>query len=271
MPLLRARSGHGRQSPDSSWSTFSRHCDGVAQAPGRPRAGQGAVGSGADGGVGGGGDGGGGRLGPHRAVTEHRARHLRVAVAGLVACHPPVSRTARSATPWASTHPICAGQRSMPPAPAVRARAWSLADEHAPDHDIDARRPLVIDVDTAWSRSRRRGARRRHSSAGSVSACCAPSWITGSHRQPTSPFRATAEELNRCSARSCHRAKSSYLRHRHAAGRPAQPGPEVQRQVIKIWAESPAALPLSRLNAGRTKGGTFRDRFTILDAYADCR
>jgi Transposase DDE domain group 1 len=29
----------------------------------------------------------------------------------------------------------------------ARARAWSLAGEHAPDHDTDASRPLVIDVD----------------------------------------------------------------------------------------------------------------------------
>jgi hypothetical protein len=30
---------------------------------------------------------------------------------------------------------------------AARARAWSLAGEHAPDHGVDARRPLVVDVD----------------------------------------------------------------------------------------------------------------------------
>src|SRR3954453_4288424 len=29
----------------------------------------------------------------------------------------------------------------------ARARAWSLAGEHAPDHQTDASRPLVIDVD----------------------------------------------------------------------------------------------------------------------------
>jgi hypothetical protein len=29
----------------------------------------------------------------------------------------------------------------------ARARAWTLAGEHAPDHGIDARRPLVIDLD----------------------------------------------------------------------------------------------------------------------------
>jgi hypothetical protein len=29
----------------------------------------------------------------------------------------------------------------------ARARAWALAGKHAPDHDIDASRPLVIDVD----------------------------------------------------------------------------------------------------------------------------
>ena len=31
----------------------------------------------------------------------------------------------------------------------ARARAWVLAGEHAPDHGIDAGRPLVIDVDAA--------------------------------------------------------------------------------------------------------------------------
>jgi hypothetical protein len=30
---------------------------------------------------------------------------------------------------------------------AARARAWRLAGEHAPDHDIDAGNPLIIDVD----------------------------------------------------------------------------------------------------------------------------
>jgi hypothetical protein len=30
---------------------------------------------------------------------------------------------------------------------AARSSAWSLAGVHAPDHDIDASRPLVIDVD----------------------------------------------------------------------------------------------------------------------------
>jgi len=30
---------------------------------------------------------------------------------------------------------------------AARSRAWSLAGQHAPDYDIQASRPLVIDVD----------------------------------------------------------------------------------------------------------------------------
>ena len=30
---------------------------------------------------------------------------------------------------------------------AARARVWALAGEHAPDHDVDAAAPLVIDID----------------------------------------------------------------------------------------------------------------------------
>ena len=30
---------------------------------------------------------------------------------------------------------------------AARARVWTLAGEHAPDHGIDADRPLIIDLD----------------------------------------------------------------------------------------------------------------------------
>lgn len=30
---------------------------------------------------------------------------------------------------------------------AARARVWALAAEHAPDHEVSAERPLVVDVD----------------------------------------------------------------------------------------------------------------------------
>lgn len=30
---------------------------------------------------------------------------------------------------------------------AARARVWALAGDHAPDHDADAERPLVVDLD----------------------------------------------------------------------------------------------------------------------------
>ena len=45
---------------------------------------------------------------------------------------------------------------------AARARAWKLAGKHAPDHGVDPRRPLIIDVDatlvTAHSDKQRGGA-----------------------------------------------------------------------------------------------------------------
>jgi hypothetical protein len=62
---------------------------------------------------------------------------------GLVASDPTVSRTidALAADAPAALAAIDAARA------AVRQRAWVAAGEHAPDRGIDARRPLVIDVD----------------------------------------------------------------------------------------------------------------------------
>jgi hypothetical protein len=62
---------------------------------------------------------------------------------GLVASDPTVSRTidALAADAPAALKAIDAARAT------VRARAWQLAGRHAPAHDINARRPLVIDVD----------------------------------------------------------------------------------------------------------------------------
>lgn len=60
-----------------------------------------------------------------------------------VACDPTVSRTidGLAADAPAALTGIDAARA------AVRARPWALAGKHAPDHGIDARRPLIIDVD----------------------------------------------------------------------------------------------------------------------------
>lgn len=64
-------------------------------------------------------------------------------VFGPVASDPTVSRLvdALAADAPAALAAIAAARA------AARERAWSLAGEHAPDHGIDARRPLVLDVD----------------------------------------------------------------------------------------------------------------------------
>ncbi len=65
------------------------------------------------------------------------------AVFGRVASDPTVSRTldALAADAPRALTAIDAARA------AARARVWQLAGEHAPDHDIDAERPLVIDTD----------------------------------------------------------------------------------------------------------------------------
>ena len=64
-------------------------------------------------------------------------------VFGPVASDPTVSRTidALAADAPAALAAIDAARA------AARARAWPLAGQQAPDHDVDGRRPLVIDVD----------------------------------------------------------------------------------------------------------------------------
>jgi hypothetical protein len=64
-------------------------------------------------------------------------------VFGLVASDPTVSRTIDRLAGDADRvlAAINAARAS------ARARAWSLAGEHAPDHGVDAGRPLIIDVD----------------------------------------------------------------------------------------------------------------------------
>jgi Transposase DDE domain group 1 len=64
-------------------------------------------------------------------------------VYGRVASDPTVSRTVDA---LAADAP--AALRAIDAARAVaRARVWALAGEHAPDHDVDAAAPLVIDID----------------------------------------------------------------------------------------------------------------------------
>lgn len=64
-------------------------------------------------------------------------------VYGRVASDPTVSRTIAA---LASQAP--AALKAIDDARAeARARVWSLAGEHAPDHDADAARPLVVDLD----------------------------------------------------------------------------------------------------------------------------
>jgi hypothetical protein len=64
-------------------------------------------------------------------------------VYGAVASDPTVSRAIDrlAADPTAALRAINSARA------AARARAWELADRHAPDHGIDAGRPLVIDID----------------------------------------------------------------------------------------------------------------------------
>ena len=63
---------------------------------------------------------------------------------------------------------------------AARARVWAAAGTSAPDHDVDARHPLVVDVDATLvtSHSRRRTPSRRSRRA-SGSTRCARSSTTG--------------------------------------------------------------------------------------------
>jgi hypothetical protein len=64
-------------------------------------------------------------------------------VYGSVASDPTVSRTiAALAADAEAALAAIDGARAR-----ARATAWRLAGRHAPDHDVDARRPLVIDVD----------------------------------------------------------------------------------------------------------------------------
>ncbi len=67
------------------------------------------------------------------------------AVFGRVASDPTVSRLvdALAATPTAALAAINQARA------AVRERVWKLAGEHAPDYQISADRPLVVDLDAA--------------------------------------------------------------------------------------------------------------------------
>ena len=62
---------------------------------------------------------------------------------GLVASDPTVSRTI-DALAADATRALAAIDAARA---AARARVWALAGEHAPDHGIDADRPLIIDLD----------------------------------------------------------------------------------------------------------------------------
>ncbi len=77
------------------------------------------------------------------ALADIGALRGEPGVFGLVASDPTVSRliTALAADPVRAITAINTARQ------AARARAWSLAGEHAPDHAASARHPLVIDVD----------------------------------------------------------------------------------------------------------------------------
>ncbi|MGI5133181.1 IS1380 family transposase [Pseudonocardia sp. CA-107938] len=64
-------------------------------------------------------------------------------VFGLVASDPTVSRTIDRLA--ADPDRVLAALNTA--RAAARARAWQLAGKHAPDHDVDAGRPLIIDAD----------------------------------------------------------------------------------------------------------------------------
>jgi hypothetical protein len=72
-------------------------------------------------------------------------------VFGMVASDPTVSRTIDRLA--ADADRVLAAVNTA--RASARARAWELADEHAPDHGVDAGRPLIIDADatlvTAYS------------------------------------------------------------------------------------------------------------------------
>lgn len=78
---------------------------------------------------------------------------------------------------------------------AARSRAWSLAGVHAPDHGVDAARPLVIDVDATLvtSHSEKEQAAPTFKSGASVSIRCAPSQTTDP-RAPGSRWRSSCAE-----------------------------------------------------------------------------
>jgi hypothetical protein len=63
-------------------------------------------------------------------------------VYGPVASDPTVSRVIDRLTDAAAVLRAVDTARA-----AARSRAWELAGEHAPDHDIDAGQPLIVDVD----------------------------------------------------------------------------------------------------------------------------
>jgi len=75
------------------------------------------------------------------------------AVFGPVASDPTASRTiARLAADVDKVSPAIDRARA-----AARARVWAAAGTHAPDHGVDARHPLVVDVDATLVTSHRPG------------------------------------------------------------------------------------------------------------------
>src|SRR5665811_1889805 len=74
------------------------------------------------------------------------------AVFGPVASDPTASRTiARLAGDVEEVLPVIDRARA-----AARARVWAAAGTHAPDHEADARHPVVVDVDATLVTSHRR-------------------------------------------------------------------------------------------------------------------
>ncbi len=104
---------------------------------------------------------------------------------GLVASDPTVSRTIAA---LAADAPAALAAINTARATA-RARVWTLAGKHAPDHDTDAGKPLVVDLDATLVTSHSTRSRlARRSSGGSGFTRCARSWTTAP-RGPVSRWR----------------------------------------------------------------------------------
>jgi hypothetical protein len=150
--------------------------------------------------------------------------HLRAypQVFGPVASHPTISRAidTLAADAPAALAAIAAAQA------AARKQEWALAGDHAPDHGIDARRPLVIDVDATLV------------TAHSETECAAPTFEHGFGFHPLWAFLdhgadGTGEPL-------------SVLLRRATPGR--TPSPTTRRSSAPPWPNCPGKNVLIRVD-----------------------